>query len=1337
MTGFHHCRLPFLLAASAGFSLAAISDVRIIGATATQAIIAYTAPDQSPCAIVVSEYGSLAPLVHDVDPTIFDGADQDTRPGNLVSGPARVAVIGKRSSELATAGPFVGVRHYSRALQAYTAHYGRILCGADTATFNFTTTNIPLGNTYGDPWLQDAAHPGEQPWPESVGGLAPESFVDPLTGVLLRRLGLRSNDYRLWNSANGPLPVFGSAYNQGQNNPCDTAGPWTNPCGTIVSGGSRSTTVGNSRAPLVLRPPLNTPGSPWPWNSGYAGNSYNQFWTLDQLSVTLTGSVNSPVKSNRVLDVCLSLNGGASCASATQQLTLDQSTGSQTVGQMNADNFGVLPWLLDTNPRFNAQESSPNASPGGSPGATASGNTLTWTAGSNYWSLYWTAGGNGRIRLSTVSTADACATPPAATSSAEYIITGFIDGLHITVSPPPPGGNLYWCENNFAVMVWRDQAPSDGSTVTLTAANMAMLESFQDAYPDNGAGTACFNKLVQDGFFCIYGGLYWINPATGASVDYGFMSLPGPGIANSWYPIGILGAGETANIDQTQSVFTFYSISFSLSTDPSGISPLVIQGVFDPASITQPPPYANGNQIGNASITGKTAYSVTYNNGLTFTNLTPQSLNQTIVQQMAAFDPSFNAVKFSTGPNSWNCLPYGDSIGIFYFTCFSLGGDSPAWIFAFSPGDGNPAHAGSASGPHIAGAINTFNTPPGPVAPNQTALTGRALHAIGETGETGWINLNLHLWPSINTSANSVPATSADCATFGHDLPSGNQCVLLNIDSHTSGGVTGYEPYFSPPRFQFTGAPGEMRTTQTGDTACVSPGQAGSCNWWDGTNELLTLVYKGPNGAWIFERNRYGAQKAIPSGPVILWWQSYQSSLPPGATVAVNVPSAMTVYWNPTAGCGGLPDPHGNCLMQDTNETIGHGEWRDGGEAVSTNVPVWIQPFWGWPTDYQTIVGGVPGILSKPFANETPAQAPGVNYTSTDPPFAGVYGHPWGFDLGTHPNPAGANASANESIRAFDNIPVQGSAYDPQFTSVAGQLYSATPAAVTDPDNIFGAGNTPAINRKLMAQGNSCGAHPLVDLSGPGSHIPSDTAASYTVCYARAGGECYPGSAAGQVYVNCPGVVWNYCSGTSIHGGTPLGVGNDICVGNQGAASDAVRQFTLDRTDQAGAYTRTLVTATSRLRMVTGFENNRLLPDNSWLLFRMEFPEYQSQQMWMAKMPPYPPTDSIGRGAFVPMVLNLQPPAGVSVDNAVVEFGYTEYSGNCTSRKDPCLANASTVGAPPFLFASENPRGVPCSSSCTIAVPAISQRVLYYQVIYRDKSDHTVAASPYQAAAVP
>jgi hypothetical protein len=95
------------------------------------------------------------------------------------------------------------------------------------------------------------------------------------------------------------------------------------------------------------------------------------------------------------------------------------------------------------------------------------------------------------------------------------------------------------------------------------------------------------------------------------------------------------------------------------------------------------------------------------------------------------------------------------------------------------------------------------------------------LHAIVETGETGWIQVQGNAYAPINTSnIASVPASSPDCSTFG--LPSGQQCIPININSYTGGGVTGYEPYFSPPQYQFTGAPGELRTAQIGDTACVA-----------------------------------------------------------------------------------------------------------------------------------------------------------------------------------------------------------------------------------------------------------------------------------------------------------------------------------------------------------------------------------------------------------------------------------------------------------------------------------------------------------------------------------
>jgi hypothetical protein len=1315
-----------LLVATACECAAAIGNFRVLGSTSTQALIAYTAPDGNACTIQVSQSAGLTPVALDVDPNTFANSNSDlARPSTVTSGLSRTVTIGQRTAQYATAGTYSGVRHFSRSLQAYTPYFGEVTCPStgDTASFTFATGNIPLGGTYGDPWLSDVTHPGDQPWPEALGGLTPESFNDPLTGIYLQRLGLRGNGWGYWNN----MP-FGSAFNQGQTTPCDTAGPWTSPCNAVA--GSGNTTVADSTAPLILRPPLTANNA---WNAGYGSSSYGQSWTLDQLSVTLTGYVNSATTSFRVLNTCLSLNDGASCASSVQQMTLGESSSQQTVGQASTSAFGVIPWLLDTNPRFNVQESSPHSG-----SATVSGNTVTWVSG-NTFSLYWVTGGNGHIRLS--SNNDACTTPPATTTSTEYTITGFVNGNQLTVSGTPPAGNLYWCANNFAVVAWRAQAPTDGSIVTLTAASMAAVESPAPTYPDNGASTACFNQQIQNGWFCMYGGLYWIDPATGSTAYYGYMTAEamnssGDYITNPWRTIGIIPSGETGDIDQTQSSLTFYAMGL----DPNGGGPLVIQGAFNPASISQPAtPYSI--QIQNASVTSTTVYAVTYSNGLTFTNLTPQvSASESVVDQMATFDPTFNAAMISGGPNGWNCDQAAMSTGVFFFFCLSLGGDSPAWIFAFSPGDGNPAHAGQSGGPRIIGAMNTFNTPNGPVAANQTALTGRDMHAVGETGETGWIQVQENEYQPINTTNTSIPATSPDCSTYG--LPAGNQCIELNINSYTGGGVTGYEPYLTP-QYQFTGAPGELRTTQLGDTACVAANTVSNCEWFVQNQELMTLAiknYNGVQGAWVFRRNGYGAELAIPSGPITLWWISIQWSIPAGGTTQNG---SLGAYWNPLTGCGGAPDPHGNCLIQDTNNTSGHGEWRDGGEAVATNAPAWAVPVWGWPTDYQTILGSAPGIFNEPFANVTPFQVSSVNYTSDDPPFAGVYGHPWGFDAGSHPNAAGAVASAYESIRAFDNTPVQGGIGDPTFNLVAGQLYMAAPNLVTDPDDTFGTGSLVGINRKLMAQANSCGSHPLIDISGPGSSIPTGTAGSYTACFVRANGECYTGSTVGEIYVNCPGVIWQYCSGSGIHGGTPLGVGNDICVGNTGESSNAVRQFTLDRTDLAGAYTRTLATATSRLRMVYGFENQRLLPDNSWLILRTDFLNYQRSDMWMAKMLPYPAADSVVRGNFIPVSLTLKPPAGLGVNNAIVEFGYQEYGApqlvDCTARNDACIATASTVtpGYQPFYFASENPAGASCASGCTITIPAISQRILYYRVEYRAANNTALAAGPLIATVIP
>lgn len=158
-------------------------SVTVVGTTNTQAILQYTAPDDSACVIQVSQDNSYSPVVHDVDATLFSGSNLDSRSTNLGSGANRIVVIGKRSADLALDG-----LRYSRALQANTTHYFQITCGGETGSGSFTTQNIPLGNTYNEGIQTDPTIAGSIAWPSFDSALHGQAVVDPQTGLLIKNV---------------------------------------------------------------------------------------------------------------------------------------------------------------------------------------------------------------------------------------------------------------------------------------------------------------------------------------------------------------------------------------------------------------------------------------------------------------------------------------------------------------------------------------------------------------------------------------------------------------------------------------------------------------------------------------------------------------------------------------------------------------------------------------------------------------------------------------------------------------------------------------------------------------------------------------------------------------------------------------------------------------------------------------------------------------------------------------------------------------------------------------------------------------------------------------------
>ena len=163
---------------------ATITGVSVVGTTATQSVLAYTAPSSGACTVAVSLSPSYTPLVPDVDPTLFSGSNSDARAGAIAVGLARIFVAGTRIVQ-ATSGT-----NYSRALQASTAYYFQIICGSDTATGTFTTQTIPTGVGYGDPIPIDPANNGNYLYPTFSTTDRTSSAIDPHTGALVKNMTL-------------------------------------------------------------------------------------------------------------------------------------------------------------------------------------------------------------------------------------------------------------------------------------------------------------------------------------------------------------------------------------------------------------------------------------------------------------------------------------------------------------------------------------------------------------------------------------------------------------------------------------------------------------------------------------------------------------------------------------------------------------------------------------------------------------------------------------------------------------------------------------------------------------------------------------------------------------------------------------------------------------------------------------------------------------------------------------------------------------------------------------------------------------------------------------------
>ena len=1303
----------------------AIENVQVTGATATQAVVTYTAPDESPCRWEVSESDSLRPIVHDVNEGLFPGANQDDRPGSLLQGRQRIVVIGRRSAERAADG-----KRYSRALQANTVHYFRIVCGSDVATGSFTTENIPLGLTHNDPLPVDPEAPGQYAWPTMSWTDRGEKVVDPLTGLLLQRMTL-------------PLDKFetgGGTFRLAH----DPDGAWTNPAAAIndADGNAAATVRPGAQGHLFLDAR----------QQFYQGGTHDSDgMSLAYFKVTLHAwcegaSCSQASEEDRGIQVCLTVDG-VSCATESRQYTVlacNGNCGSDRYRFTLGDETPILAYW-GPEPSFDITHAHYRSGR-----VNRDGVMVKW-AGGNRFSLKWQAGSLIFI------------------NGASYQIDRVVNEETLTLAQAPQDieGNAEYRASNFGILL-RKKRPSEHVIAVQSARfEFGIGTGFiWDSSGDGETAVSCSEGTVagpgqEQGYHCHVGySLFWLGQESGTVIRLGVALFPdgNPGDADGWrgwYCGGVFWDGNDPNV--------FYCKMMDNATPPNDV---IVRAQY----------FGDNRDVGSLSL-----YSALTkcNEGrpnqpcFEFTNLTPASKGKGLLAQLRAFHPDAGSFK-SRGVDLVG--RQGDRL-ILLARRDGAVNDLTGFLVVFDPATGS-----------ILGAIPSWRYWP---------LRWAVLHGPANIGDPNWALVpatmfrgptsGLDSWAgngpyrtkitsgAIGTAGSTCPARPADSPIPPEDWPEGAKCAMVTVEgepcdpspaAHRGGRIrieagsdivtgtdTEWLPFHDGGQIQINNRTyafsyvsrtsarlkpaaeenfqGEyvlftetinhptcanplyayLQDAEVRDVFCIQPDPgAGGCGvYWQ--TEFARLLEKRGN-TWLLER-KFGESGSMLPAPADSYLVAYPASCNYGAVYPC---STAVAYWNFTSDSTGHNTGGATVLKNTGDPPLGHGSAKPGMEVFSV-APTGCEKVDGQDfTCYGVRRGRIPELLSS-----------AVEIVSNNPAFDGKVGLGSPNPVDSHPTVPPFSGVTDEGQRNWflDARPLlvdsllSGSRENPA-TPITGDLYR------------FRSDQLPRLRRKLLPTLAACGHNVLKDISGPSSFIDGSPVYAYTYCAVERDGECVPGSTGGEVYFNCPQISRPYCQYSGI--GSPNSDMRDVCIGDNGAYTQALVQVGIDRRDQSGSGARVLTYALGRYRWNDIYWNAKVTPDAKWTLVRAPWFQGQRSEVLLFRLPPFPEPEGTSGNTFVPVSLWLKPPPDAGVDNAIVEFGYTP-EFYCTSRAEACVKGNQAGND--YSFGDQGVEGVQCAERCIIKAPAIPNRVLYYRARYRDQSNADVAVTRTSAVALP
>ncbi len=988
---------------------------------------------------------------------------------------------------------------------------------------------------------------------------------------------------------------------------------------------------------------------------------------------------------------CLSLDSGQSCISQELELVLPASTGTVSAPSsypyLQFSGWGLARYLRKPETGI----------PAGKVNVSGNAVTLTTTdSTSQFFSNWWSPGAKIYIQGSAPACPDDYCTIVEIKSATQLTIQQTLDTLS--------GANYRGA--SFGVRI-RKKSITGAVNV---ASSFAYAWSYGPVMPLNGVADFC-SKLTTTVSYAADG----VTPIT--PVEGRMCVLQ----TNSYFGAAML----VLLIESTGEVRTLSDFFFSAGAAGGWRSGNAIVP-YGPFSSTDPLTVYTTFADNSGGCEGCTAlYKVTYNaetgkfrqwNGskynyssrpsdyLTWVNLTPYAQSKGITQQIAAAIQSNPFYDSSMGTSA----NYAGIVGNYALFSLGFGGgqDAPCFVIRFSLADGALTQ--------IADTLGGSST------------TGRwaGCHSIQTMGVGNWVMILASLLSKHNSSAafagpyevrqvsavykggswsSDTSISTGDFYTCTLGTPyesegaSGNNCLKIRITGEAcSAYATSLEkqkypcPWDSNRSMPQTIQPGDYLWTVNAD------------RYFDGKSEKMRVISKTSlgDGAYELEVIRMATCRGV-----AYYDDSTRRTHGNGWTFMMSGSGlcAGNGWWIDAS------DASGKWYAEDSVMSGGHGTLGSGtssdrftmlvaGTASRYNLPLLEQ--FGRPSMY--------------IQQHSISSFGGVKRTS-------------GMDVQSYLSKGQWAAAATEQVWALDLRH-----YNPS-SGVGGEapsgIWNQTYSLVSGTNQIYKIDNA-GVYGKILPYFAWAGPNLLKDMSGPNSSITD--ADEWRFCVALKAGECRTNSSVNDTFVNVPKASVSTTCVVNQHSR------NYPCFTNGYWYGAWITQSDISRDDAEYLNGRRLSMGFTGPGRQYHFTNSHTTPSARWAFFGPGWVDGVRPDMLMLKLPPWPNTEQDRtRNTFVPIQVDL--PSNGEYAKARIRFGYAENgpasSFFCTSRQEACVTDTQLS---PFAYEqSETLTPADCQGGCSVVIPAIPGRVLYYRVERLNSGGGSVFQGPTQVRVIP